>query len=156
MITIRVDGISQAVTQLRAIPEHLKEAVIGDMAQLAFEKMQAGAGRHRGRTGFLFKSIYKRPIKDGQEVGHDPDLLTVDWRGGTNRAVFVLFGTRPHKILPKNRKALRWAHGNDFIFAKSVKHPGYIGDDYMTAAAQEAIKAFEQIVDKRMKDAPKE
>lgn len=155
-IKLRIDGITEAIGTLRGIPENLKTAVIGDMAQTAYDAVEAGAGKHRGRTGLLLQSIYNRPIEGGREVGHDPSQLTVDWNGGTNRALFVLLGTRPHKIRPRNRKVLRWAHGNDFIFARVVNHPGYRGDDYLTAAATAAVRQFREIVDKRMPQAAKE
>jgi hypothetical protein len=44
----------------------------------------------------------------------------------------VLYGTRPHKIETKNKKALRFSYKNldEFIYRKSVYHPGYKGDDF--------------------------
>lgn len=155
-IKLRIDGITEAIGTLRGIPENLQNAVIDDMAQVAYDAVEAGAGKHRGRTGLLWQSVYNKQIEGGREVGHDPSELTVDWRGGTNRALFVLLGTRPHKIRPRERKVLRWAHGNDFIFAREVNHPGYRGDDYLTAAATASVKKFREIVDKRLPQAAKE
>ncbi len=39
-------------------------------------------------------------------------------------APYVEFGTRPHIINAKNRKALKFAGGGGFIFRRSVHHPG--------------------------------
>jgi len=39
-------------------------------------------------------------------------------------APYVEFGTRPHVINAKNRKALKFAGGGGFIFRRSVHHPG--------------------------------
>jgi hypothetical protein len=70
---------------------------------------------------------------------------------------FIIGGTRPHVIEPRNAKALRWiahsGHGGP-VFAKRVQHPGTKPDDFparaiepltpmllsrFTAAVQEAI-----------------
>jgi len=36
----------------------------------------------------------------------------------------VEFGTKPHVIVPKNKKALHWKSGGKDVFAKKVNHPG--------------------------------
>jgi hypothetical protein len=38
---------------------------------------------------------------------------------------FLEFGTEPHEIKPKNKKALRWVDGGKEHFAKKVNHPGF-------------------------------
>lgn len=139
--------------QLKGLGAQLADALkntLLEMSNVAYDKMQQGAARHRGSTGALFRSLYNRAIPDGREVGHDPTGLTVPWRGGTNRAVFVLYGTRPHDIFPRKRKALRWVQGSDFVFAQKVRHPGYIGDNYMIPAADEALRQFNAIISRRL------
>ena len=37
---------------------------------------------------------------------------------------FVLFGTKPHEITPKNKKALAFKAGGKNIVVKKVMHPG--------------------------------
>lgn len=39
-------------------------------------------------------------------------------------ALFVEFGTKPHIIVPKEKKALKWKSGGSDVFAKKVYHPG--------------------------------
>jgi HK97 gp10 family phage protein len=39
-------------------------------------------------------------------------------------ALYVEFGTQPHIIRPKNKKALHWKNGKKDVFAKEVHHPG--------------------------------
>lgn len=48
---------------------------------------------------------------------------------------WVHTGTRPHDILPKNKRALRWVSGNGFAFAKHVHHPGTQPDEFLYEAA---------------------
>lgn len=38
--------------------------------------------------------------------------------------LFVEFGTKPHIILPKEKKALKWKSGGSTVFATRVQHPG--------------------------------
>jgi hypothetical protein len=67
----------------------------------------------------------------------------------------VHWGTRPHKIRPKTKKALRWAQGGAFQFAREVNHPGYRGDPWMIRAADDAIRQFAAVIDTAFKDAAK-
>lgn len=92
------------------------------------------AAKHQ-RTGALVSSVYKRRITDGWELGHDPRRAP--------HAVFVHWGTRPHKIRPRHKKALRWPSGGaGFVFARGANHPGYRGDPWLTRAAARAPQMF--------------
>ncbi len=142
--TVRVEGVSALKVTLPQIPKEIERLTILRMSQIAFDSTQKGAGRH-SKTGALFQSVYNRAIPGGREVGHDPQRAP--------HALFVNFGTRPHVIRPKDKKALRWVMGNKFIFAKEVRHPGYRGDAYILDAAADAMSQFKQIVDKATKDA---
>ena len=143
-ITVEVTGAKELIAELRDLPEAFQKPVINKLAAVAYDSAQKGAGRHVV-TGALFQSLYNRPITGGRAVGHDPNRAP--------HAVFVNFGTRPHQIRPKNKKALRWASGNGFIFAKLVNHPGYRGDPYMVQAKDDALAQFSAIVDKTLKEA---
>jgi len=44
--------------------------------------------------------------------------------GQADYAKFVEFGTKPHAILPKRRKALKIPTPEGYIFRKRVNHPG--------------------------------
>lgn len=143
MIKVTVNGLE--VSQLaRNLPVALARDVLLQMSQVAHDRVQAGADRHT-KTGALFRSVYNRQTPSGgREVGHDPVAAPY--------AQWVVFGARPHIIRPKNKKALRFPVFSGFRFAKSVKHPGYRGDDYMTAAANAAVVEFAAIVDRVLKD----
>lgn len=142
-IQVRVLGADTLAKELQALPVKLEASVLRQMSQIAYDRAQAGAGRH-SKTGALFRSLYNRSIPHGREVGHDPQLAP--------HALFVNFGTKPHKIYPKNKKALRWAGGGAFHFAKFVNHPGYRGDNYMQAAADAAVVQFAAIVTAAIKE----
>lgn len=124
------------------VPEKLEKSVIRQMAQIAFDAAYRDADTH----GSLAKSLFNRQIPKGREVGHDGEAGL--------KALFVNFGTRPHKIRPNKRKALRWVGaGGRFSFAKEVNHPGYRGDAYLNRAADDAIRRFSSIVDNAIKEA---
>jgi hypothetical protein len=135
---ITVQGVQELILDLRKLPDNLKEQVILRMSQVAYNEAQAGAGRHI-KSGALFQSVFNRQISGGREVGHD--------RARAPHAAFVIQGTRPHGIAPKNKKALRWAGPNGFIFSKFVNHPGYKGDPYMDNASDKALAQFNTILD---------
>jgi hypothetical protein len=153
---VRFQGLTEATGTLRQLPAHLERTTINRMAQVAYDEAQKGAGRHtKPGGGALFQSLFNRPIPKGREVGHD--------LARAPHAVFVLLGTRPHEIRPKNdispknnrrKAALRWVSGNGFVHARVVKHPGYRGDGYLFNAATLAVREFSAILDKALKEAP--
>ena len=137
-ITVRFEGISEAIGTLPKIPKNIEARVINEMSQIVFDQSLAGIDRH-SKTGFLRKSLYNKPIANGREVGHDESIAPY--------AIYVHQGTKPHEIRPKDKTALSWVVGNKRIFAKFVKHPGYRGDGYMFAALSDALRQFNRIVD---------
>lgn len=150
-IQVRINGVDALKGQLLELPKNLEASVLRQMSQIAYDSAQQGAGRHF-KTGALFRSLYNRSIPKGREVGHDPIATRIK---GTDLSYdrLVIFGTKPHRIYPKNKKALRWSSGGAFHFAKWVNHPGYRGDNYMQAAADAAVVQFAAIVTAAMKDA---
>jgi len=66
------------------------------------------------RTGQLYQSINWLPDGDSSATVF----------ANAAHAPYVEFGTRPHIINAKNRKALKFAGGGGFIFRRSVHHPG--------------------------------
>jgi hypothetical protein len=91
-----------------------------------FEVILGAADKHT-KTGALVQSLQNRYVPGVYTIEHDLQRAP--------HAVFVHWGTRPHTIRPKLRKALRWPTNNVFAFAKVVNHPGYAGDPYMITEA---------------------
>lgn len=142
MISVKVSGVE--TLRLAEIAPAIERTVLLRMSQVAYDAMRAGSAAHN-KTGALFQSVYNRSTgPERREVGHDPQRAPY--------APFVIFGTRPHRIYPKSKKALRWAGGGSFKFAKFVNHPGYRGDNYMQRAADESIRQFRAIVDAATKE----
>jgi len=121
---------------LQLVPD-LRREVTQETAQDAYEQALAGAERH-SRSGALVRSLKIRRIgEDRYEIYHDLSVAP--------HAPFVHWGTKPHEIRPRNRKALRWAAGNGFVFAKVVHHPGYKGDPYLVRARTAIARQFARI-----------
>jgi len=66
------------------------------------------------RTGNLQRSIGWRPQDETSAVVF----------ANAEYAPYVEFGTKPHVIEPRNRRALRFPVGERYVFARRVRHPG--------------------------------
>lgn len=99
--------------------------------------VEGEVGKH-SKTGALFSSVSKRRTPGGWFVFNDGQVASY--------ARWVHWGARPHIILPKNKKILRFPVGARFRFAKKVKHPGYRGDPWYVRAAAMAPAAFDRHV----------
>lgn len=53
---------------------------------------------------------------------------------------YVEFGTPPHIITPKEKKALKFKIGTNEIFAKKVKHPGTRPNPFIRTTIQTKLK----------------
>lgn len=140
-VRVTVEGVEQTVRRVNAAPEAVAHAL--DVTAVQVEALvEAGAGRH-AKKGALERSIFKRRVDGGWEVGHDSQVAPY--------ARFVHDGARPHVIEPDKRKALRWPVPGGFAFAKKVHHPGYKGDAWLRRAANQALPIFEQALNTRLK-----
>lgn len=118
---------------------------VEDIIQEAVAPHTRKAAERGGPYGALERSIFKRRIAGGWEVGHNLQVAP--------HARFVHDGTRPHVILPKKRLALRWPIPGRFAFAKKVNHPGYAGDAWVDRAARQAPALFNEYVAARLRGA---
>ena len=144
MIRIEVAGVDGVRKELARVQDAPKKAV-REFADRIYRLAEDGADKHT-KTGALFRSTYIRALPGGGwEIGHDRQIAP--------HAVFVHWGTRPHVIKPKNRKALRWVPkgGTGYVFAKEVRHPGNKGDPWLIRAADQAVREFPQIFAKHLK-----
>lgn len=104
-----------------ALPRQADRALrrTGDVV---FERVLSAAGEHE-RSGALGRSLNNRFRPGVYEIEHDLQIAP--------HARWVHWGARPHVIRPKDKRALRWPQDGRFIFARKVRHPGYVGDPYL-------------------------
>lgn len=103
-----------------------------------FDLLYAAADKHT-KTGGMIRSL-KSTLKGNAASGS----YTIEHElQKAPHAAFVHWGTRPHVIKPRNKKALRFPVGGAFAFARQVNHPGYKGDPYfVTIATPERVQSL--------------
>lgn len=89
----------------------------------------------RGKEAHLRDTIIVRPVLNDSR---GPAFLI-----GSDHPIAELHakGTRPHVILPRNARALRFTvAGGDVVFAKRVNHPGTRANPYLEQALEEVVR----------------
>ena len=142
MIELNLAGLDEVRASFAKLVPETQAKVLRGLAQLAFDTAQRQVDTHT-QTGALARSLRLRSDGDGGWIiDHDQQHAPY--------TPFVHWGTRPHEIRPREKKALRWPSGQGgktgFVFAKWVRHPGYAGDAWLVKAADEAVRQFDAIV----------
>lgn len=130
---IRLDttGATDLLSALARLPRETEEEVHGAVVDGAGMVQAEARAKHRfvSKTGNAERNIPTRfPDRMTGEVyldtGNAPELR------------FIHEGTKPHLILPKGKKRLRWATpGGGWAFARRVHHPGTKPDPFLYEAA---------------------
>lgn len=94
-----------------------------------FDLLYTAADKHT-KTSALIRSLKQSFNGAAYVIQHDLQQAP--------HAAFVHWGTPPHVITPRNKKALRFPVGGAFAFARAVNHPGYKGDPYFVTIATPA------------------
>ena len=132
--TVGGDAVRRELRKLGQAPRRALDLLAEDLEEI----VERDAGKH-SKSGALFASVGKRRTGPaGWIVGHDTQRA--------KHARFVHWGTRPHVIERKRKKALRWVSGNGFAFAKRVRHPGNKADPWFVRAASQAPLIFSRHV----------
>jgi hypothetical protein len=136
-VEAKITGTQEVRLTFAELRNNLARKALAATAEDVEEYVVSQAAKHH-KTGALVRSVFIRPAGDAWEVGHDlqhaPHTLFVHW------------GTKPHKIKPKNKRALRWASGGAFAFAREVSHPGNKPDKWMDRTAAMAPDIFQRHV----------
>lgn len=99
------------------------------------------------RSGYL-QNVTDRAARNARQAapGSMPNQITSRVQGDTGivtshhpASVFVVFGTRPHRIVARRAKALRFEVGGRIVFAKSVRHPGTRPNNFLLDALRRAL-----------------
>lgn len=132
-----IKGIPQLRARLEAITPNPQ--LMRDLALHAVAEQKRLVPRKTGNLG--------RSIGIGRVTTTSAETIaTADY------AAFVEFGTKAHTIVPRRRKALRFAaggsatlsgrprSGGQVVFAKRVRHPGTRAQPYMVPGAKRALE----------------
>lgn len=141
-IEVTLTGTEAIREQFTRMNRAAQFSAMAKTSQELYDYVEREADKHT-KTGALFQSVFQKREGETFLIGNDLQRAP--------HAVFVHFGTRPHDISPKNKKALRWSSGSSFVFSRLVKHPGYKGDPWLKRAAAMAPAIFERHVLAMMK-----
>jgi hypothetical protein len=131
-----IQGVPQLRARLKAITPD--KELMRTLALSAVREQKIEVPR---RTGNLGRSIHIGSVTATQ----------AETIASANYALFVHEGTRPHTIVPRTARALRWAPGGgstlggrpragaNVRFAKRVQHPGTRANPFMVRGAQKAL-----------------
>lgn len=135
-----IDGMSELQKRFAAISDHRQ--LLGNLGLLAVSYAKEIVPRQTGNLG--------RTIRLGR-ITEDSVQIIAGGQGGVGYAQAVEFGTGPHTIVPRRRKALAWG-GNRRLsgslrsgskatfFAKRVNHPGTKPKPYLRPSAEKAVE----------------
>lgn len=136
----QVRGLPQLNARLRAISSPLAGERL--MRRLALATVREAKLLVPRRTGNLGRSIHVASVSA-------TEAAVV---ASAHYAAYVEYGTRPHEITPKARKALRFAAsaagarlsgtprtGAAVVFAKRVHHPGTRPEPFLLPGARKAV-----------------
>lgn len=118
-------------------PEKVKRGIANSMRKVAFHL--EGAAKDNitpfTRTGRLRSSVTSRSTPNQAVIGTNVDYARA-----------VEDGSRPHKIYPRNKKALAFSVGGRKVVVKSVNHPGFKGHRYMRRTLEGNVDDVKRIV----------
>jgi hypothetical protein len=143
-----IEGMDDLAKRLEAIGDHRQ--FLGRIGLLAVSYAKETVPRRTGNLG--------RTIRLGRVTESDAEILA-GGQQGVGYARHVEFGTRPHVIVPRNRRALAWGGARRLsgnlragaaatVFATRVDHPGTRPNPYLRPAAERAVRetGVDQIV----------
>jgi len=137
-VTIEVVGLDEILQRLEIMQWSLGQAprkIVQDFAKIAKEAMQHEAPE---RTGALKRGIRYRTfgsVESAYARFYDEEEY----------AFFVIEGTRPHDIYPREKQALFWPGAEHPV--PFVHHPGTRADDFPERAMRELERAAEGLLE---------
>lgn len=134
-VEIRVDdqGLEKALLSKGNEVEKRGRQLLRDLLDVAQRWVQSEAPR---KTGRLKSSVKKQSSGSGGYVFVSKNIAPY--------AFWVIDGTRPHTIIPKNGKALSWPGAKHPV--KKVRHPGTKPNPFVDKAAQKMMSDIEKKV----------
>lgn len=102
--------------------------VRADLERRMSKVQRVARARVRVRTGTLLSTIRK----NGGVTARGVYVDVVAGGRGVRYVGVEEFGSAPHRITARRRKALRFTVGGQVVFRRSVQHPGTTGTFFLT------------------------
>ena len=149
-ITINVLRGEELRAALRVAPAAVRRHLAASIEAVARDVVEHARASHRFKTRSGTLERFTEAKVDRANLRAEVGFKASDVPYGA----YVHDGTPPHKIRPKDRRALRWVAGGDFVFAKGVNHPGTAPDPFLYNAADrvDADAIFGKGVDAAIKE----
>ena len=148
-IDIKQSFVKRIFDILDVIDEDMQKDAINLITTKTYERLRHLAKPHFREHSQLEKNIRHKISPFAGVVWVDDENMLVNWNSKKiNYVEFVLNGTKPHIIKPKNKKFLRFYYKNlnHFIYSKGVMHPGYKGDDFVKRAKRDIFLKLDYIL----------
>lgn len=139
-MTEMLDGMTELQRRFASITD--MRQFLGQLGLLAVAYAKDTVPRKTGNLG--------RTIRLGQVTDTDAQIIA-GGQNGVGYAQAVEFGSRPHVIVPRRKKALAWGGNRRLsgslrsgsaatIFARKVNHPGTQAKPFLRPAAEKAVQ----------------
>ena len=138
-LRVNVKGLPELEARLTRMDERLRYAprnVIDQVGRAWLEAMKADAPRRSGRMADSLQFV----------LGARQATFSTGSFEGVDYTPFVIDGTRPHVILPRRARHLRFVIGGRVIFARRVRHPGTRPNPFPQRALERIFGRVEEIL----------
>jgi hypothetical protein len=130
-MTFDVRGLVAALNEAdKAIERNVRQELVFSASSIVLQAR--GTHDYRDRTRNLTSSIHEGKLTGSWASG----TLTVSVIADAQYAAAIEYGSRPHEIVPRRRKYLRFAVGGRVVFAKKVHHPGTRAYEFLAKALE--------------------
>ena len=151
MISVEVTNISDLEKFVKGFGEETRKIAIEAAEDMVLEadRLAKEHARDKSRRPFLRTGRYLNSIH--AEINKRDSQVTGKIASNVEYAGVLEHGSKPHVIIPRTRKALKFMVGGKAVFAKKVKHPGTPAFKVLTGAAEDVVKRSQDFVNKAMK-----
>ena len=129
-------------------PKLTHQVMVLALSKSAREVQMIARAKHRfrSRTTMLEKSVDYTVDETEMEAAIFLDETVASY------GPWIHDGTKPHWILPRAKKALRWTQGGKFVFATKAWHPGTKKDQFLYEAGGAALPKINLIFARAVDD----
>lgn len=130
-ISFDVGQLTDAIERLEPTLERsMRQALVFGASRVTQRARQTHG--YTDRTGTLTRSIHEGKLSGSWSGGN----LTVTIIADAPYAAAIEYGSRPHEILPRRGKYLRFQAGGRTVYAKKVHHPGTKAYEFLFKALE--------------------
>ena len=121
--------------QLYVDDSDILEEATNDIAMTLEDNIKKEAPYLQGRI--------RRSIRVDTRIYNNYSVITGTWDEGlAPHSIYVLAGTKPHIIKPKNKKALAWDGMSTDYPVPVVHHPGTKANDFLGRGLNKTVEAY--------------